>query len=421
MSPREAVSQALRLLLAHPLRSALTMFGLVWGTAAVIFLMGWGRGTQTMLQHAFDRTGRNMAQAWAGKVSEDFSPAVDRRYLWFTLDDVEALRRRAKIPEIIGAENRRYAPIAYRQRAFSFEVRGTDPQTIAIRGAPVAVGRTITREDLEQRSRVAVLGHDVRKKLLGAEGHVGSRIRIDGTPFRVVGVLGRVGTQLNRDGDEIDDQVWVPLSTQLGLWPNEYVDQDVVRSIVFRVRDRSRIADARREVRAILADRLGVPPTDEEAIHIWSPIEMLMRLPVGQQNAVNVLIAITTLVIGGIGILSMMLDAVRERRPEIGIRLAVGARRRDILAQFFLETLAIVLLGGALGVALGVGGCLLLGSDAFRAGIAPDLRDLVPAPELSAAVIVVAVSVMSAVGVTAGLVPAWRAAQVDPAETLREE
>ena len=148
---------------------------------------------------------------------------------------------------------------------------------------------------------------------------------------------------------------------------------------------------------------------------------MLSRLPTNQQTSVNVLIAATTLLIGGIGILSMMLDSVRERRPEIGIRLAVGATRRDILFQFFLETFAIVLLGGLLGVALGVGGCLFLASEALRGGLEPALRDLIPIPELSGAVMAVALGVMGFVGVTAGLVPAWRAAQVDPATTLRDE
>jgi putative ABC transport system permease protein len=257
--------------------------------------------------------------------------------------------------------------------------------------------------------------------MLGAEGRIGSWVRLDGTPFQVVGILDRVGTQLSRDGELIDDQIWVPLTTHLSLWPDYLLNEEIIRMMIFRVRNREDIGDAKLEIRGILADRLGVAPEDDEAISIWSPIEMLNRLPTKQQTAVNVLIAATTLLIGGIGILSMMLDSVRERRPEIGIRLAVGATRRDILFQFFLETFAIVLLGGLLGVALGVGGCLFLGSEALRGGLEPGLRDLIPIPELSAAVMAVALGVMGFVGVTAGLVPAWRAAQVDPATTLRDE
>ena len=124
---------------------------------------------------------------------------------------------------------------------------------------------------------------------------------------------------------------------------------------------------------------------------------------------------------GGIGILAMMLDSVQERRAEIGVRLALGARRRDVLLQFLWEGVAIVAIGGALGVALGAGGALFLASDAFRGGIPPALRDLVPVPELSAAVVLLAVLAMSVVALAAGLVPAWRAARIDPAETLRVE
>jgi ABC-type antimicrobial peptide transport system permease subunit len=148
---------------------------------------------------------------------------------------------------------------------------------------------------------------------------------------------------------------------------------------------------------------------------------MLKRIPVDQQNGVNLLIALTTLLVGGIGILAMMLDSVQERRAEIGVRLALGARRRDVLSQFLWEGVAIVGLGGALGVALGLGGALFLGSDAFRGRIPPALRDLVPIPEPSAAVVLLALFAMSVVALAAGLVPAWRAARVDPAETLRVE
>jgi ABC-type antimicrobial peptide transport system permease subunit len=121
---REALLQALRLLRAHPLRSALTLFGLVWGTAAVIFLSSWGEGVRLMNEVAFQRAGKNLLQAWPGRVSESFSPAVDRRWLWYTALDVEALRERARLPELVAGEVDTYAVAAFRQRALSLEVRG---------------------------------------------------------------------------------------------------------------------------------------------------------------------------------------------------------------------------------------------------------------------------------------------------------
>jgi putative ABC transport system permease protein len=417
----EALRQALRLLRAHPTRAGLTLFGLVWGTAAVIFLASWGAGLRETNEVAFQRAGKNLLMAWAGRVSEEFSPAADRRYLWFTTEDVEELRERARLPELVASEARTYAPAVFRQRAMNFELRGVEPEGIAIRGPGLAAGRFISRSDVDHRRRVLVIGHRARERLLGPEGGVGSAVRLDGRPFRVVGVLERVGTQLSRDGDEIDDQIWVPLSTHLLLWPNPWVEDEMIRTVLVRVRHRGLLDATEAEVRRILAERLRVPADDLEAVVTFSPVAMLRKLPIDQQNAVNFLIAATTILIGGVGVLSMMLDAVRERRSEIGIRLALGARRRDVLLQFFLETALLVALGGALGMALGVAGSWILASPGLRAGIPPALNDLIPVPELRTGTIAAAVSILGFTGLLSAVVPAWRASRVDPAVTLRAD
>jgi putative ABC transport system permease protein len=421
VSPLESLREALRLLIAQPLRSLLTLFGLVWGTAAVIFLLSWGDGLRTMLDIAFQRAGKNLVQSWAGRISEDFSPAVDRRYLWYTTADVAALRRATREVDLVGGETRTFAAATYRGRALSAQVRGVETAGQAIRAVAAASGRLISRQDVEHRRRVAVIGSRARERLLGAEGRVGSWVRLDGTPFQVVGILERVGTQLSRDGPEIDDQIWVPLSVHFATWPNPWVDDDIVQTILARARDRERMDQAENEIRRVLAQRLGVSSDDKEAVPIFSPVKMLQRIPVSQQNGLNLLIALTTLLVGGIGILAMMLDSVQERRSEIGVRLALGARRRDVVRQFLWEGVAIVVVGGGFGVGLGVGGALFLGSDVFRGRIPPALRDLVPIPELSWAVIVLALAAMAMVALLAGVVPAWRAARIDPAETLRVE
>jgi putative ABC transport system permease protein len=409
----EAARQAVRLLLAHKLRAALTLFGLVWGTASVILLLAWGRGVHAMMEESFFKMGKNVLQAWPGRIGEEFTPAVDRRELWFTLDDVERVRELARLPERVGAEQRAYLPLVHGERALNVEVRGMDPEAVEIRGAPVALGRSIGPADVEHRRRVLVLGAKRREELLGAQGGVGSWVRVDGTPFRVVGVLERLGTQLGRDGDEIDDQAWIPLSTFHTLWPAAFTTDLVVNTIVMRMRDRRLIDETEREVRGILAGRLGVSASDEEAILLWSPLRTLETIPLDRMNAINFILAAATLLVGGIGVLNMMLESVHERRQEIGVRLAVGARRRDVVTQFFLETLALVAIGGLSGAAIGVGLCLAMGS--------LSVPDLVPVPVLRVDSIVIALGVMSAVGAGAGVVPAWRAARVDPALTLRQE
>jgi putative ABC transport system permease protein len=240
---------------------------------------------------------------------------------------------------------------------------------------------------------------------------VGSWIRLGGTPFRVVGVLARVGSQLGRDGDEIDDQLWIPLSTFQNHWPRWWTDDPWVEKIIYRLRDRHLIEETEHEVRAILAEGLGVSPTDEETVRAWSPVTMLQELPLDQMRGFMFVLAVATLVIGGIGTLNMMLDSVFERRREIGVRMALGARSRDVLVQFFLETFTVVVLGGLLGVALGTSACWAIGQI--------DAPDLVPVPVVQARIVWTVIGVMSLVGVLAGVVPAWRASRVDPALTLR--
>ncbi len=409
----ETIRQAWRLLAAHKLRSVLTLFGVTWGTASVIFLVGWGEGVSRMLDDGFSKAGKDMGHVFIGRVSEDFTPAVDRRQLWYTRDDVELLRRRARLPELVAGEARQYTAAAFGQTAVNAEVRGVEPDGMVIRSVSLAEGRPIRPADIDHRRRVAILGHDMRRDLLGADGRIGSWVRLGGTPFQVVGVLERVGTQLSRDGEEIDDQVWIPLTTHQMHFSNYIVGEPIIQMLLFKLRDRQLLEPTRHEIRAILAERLKVSPTDEEAIPIWSAVEMLNRMPANRQRQLMIMIAGATLVISGIGIMSMMLDSVRERRPEIGIRLAVGATRRAILTEFFLETFAVVAIGGLVGVALGSLLTLAMAS--------LDAPDLVPVPVYSWSTVAVALTVMSSVGVLAGLLPAWRASRVDPAETLRAE
>jgi putative ABC transport system permease protein len=409
----EAVRQALRLLWAHRLRSLLTLFGLVWGTASVIFLVGWGEGVQVMLERGFFKAGKNMGEVWAGRVSEEFTPAVDRRYLWWTIEDVEKLRRRAKLPELIGAEAWEMLPVAYGPRAINVDVRGLDPEAMDVRGVGLAAGRGITHADVDHRRRVVVLGDKVRRRLLGVERGLGRWVRIAGKPFQVVGLLEPVGTQLSRDRLEIDEHAWIPISTLQANWPRWWTDEFVVTKIIYRMPDRHRMEETEREVRAILAERLGVPATDVEAVGIWSSLKLLNQLPIDQTQGLMFVLAAATLLIGGIGVLNMMLDSVHERRQEIGVRLAIGARQRDVLLQFFIETFTIALAGGLAGAALGIGGCALF------AGL--ELPDLLPVPLLSVRVVALALGVLGVVALAAGVIPAWRAARIDPALTLRME
>jgi putative ABC transport system permease protein len=410
----EAAREALRTLRTSWLRTALTLFGIIWGSASVVFLISWGLGVRAMLETAYLRVGRNLLHVQAGNIGDDFSPASDRRLLWFTLDDVDALRERVRYSALVVPESQFFKEVTYRQVATQLNVRGVVPDHLELRGVRVAAGRMITHDDVLHRRRVAVLADKARARLLGPHGGVGSTIRIAGQTFTVVGLLGRVGTQLWQDGPgPIDDQLWIPLTTLFAFGPRYGGDAEIVDSILLRIKDPSLRGAAEREVRTILAERLHVAASDHEAIRAASPLDALEKLPLNQMGGLLFTLGATTLLIGGVGVLTMMLDAVQERRGEIGVRLAVGARRRDVLQQFFLETLVITGLGGLLGVGLGLAGCAALAH--------LTAADLVPVPIVRWETLALALGIMTAVGLASGLFPAWRASRVDPSVTLRVE
>jgi len=409
----EATREAFRTLRASWLRTTLTLFGIVWGTASVVFLISWGLGVRAMMEESYQRVGRNLVQVFPGQVGAEFTPAADRRELWFTLDDVDALRDRVRLSTLVLPESQTFREVGFRQKTTSMNIRGILPENVSLRGVDLGGGRPIKHDDVSHRRRVAVLGTKARERLLGPHGGVGSIIRIAGQPFEVVGLLSRVGAQLWQDGpSQIDDQVWIPFSTLVGFGKRQGRDAEVVDSIMLQVKDRTVRKAAEREARAVLAERLRVAVDDTEAIRMLSPLDALEKIPLDDMSGLLFVLGATTLVIGGVSILTMMLDSVQERRQEIGVRLAVGARRRDILTQFFLETLVITAVGGLFGTTLGLLGCAALASTA---------GDLIPQPIIRWQTIAITLGVMSVVGIASGVAPARRAARVDPSITLRTE
>src|SRR5262245_17876698 len=163
MHLREAIAEAVRTLRTEWLRTFLTMFGVVWGTASVVFLMSWGLGVQRTLESGFSRAGKNLVQAWPGKIGENFTPAADRRELWFTTSDVDAVRQRARLAVATAAESRFWGPVGHGQTTLSTDVRGVEPAVMDLRGVAIGAGRPITRADLRGRRRVAVLGERLRR------------------------------------------------------------------------------------------------------------------------------------------------------------------------------------------------------------------------------------------------------------------
>lgn len=403
------IAEALATLRSHRRWAALTTFGIVWGTASVVLLVGWGVGVHHLVEGGLQKVGKNLVYVMAGRIGEDLTPAEERRQLHFELKDVEALRMSARNIDLLSVDVILWLAARRGSILRSVNVRGIEPSMRELRGVHTASGRFLNPDDLRFQRRSIVLGSKARERFFGPREAVGHSLLLNGQRFTVVGVLAPVGTQLSRDGPLIDEQVWIPATTALLLNQNMRITK-----LVMRPHERHLDGEMQREVRKILGERLHVSPKDEEAVFIISLIQILAGFDT-VFRALEVflfLMAVTTLAIGGIGVMNMMLVAVNERRREIGVRLAVGARRGEIVSQFLVETLTITLCGGFVGLAFGLAGCLAL-------RVLP--RDIFPVPVIVPEVAIAAIVVTTVVGVLAGVVPAWQAARVDPAESLRTE
>ena len=401
--------QALDTMRLHRRWAVLTMFGIVWGTASVVLLVGWGIGVHGMVDRGMQKIGKNLVYVLPGRVGEDLSPADERRTLTFDLDDAAALRTSARRAELVSAEVLLWLYVRSGATGRTIDVRGIEPAMQSLRGTELAAGRYISADDVRLQRRVAVIGQTARARLLGARPTVGKRLDVEGMSFEIIGLLERVGTQLSRNRTETDEQIWIPITTAMNIRGSNHVDV-----LLTRPTERRFNADLKREVRSVLARRLHVSPTDEEAVFIISLVDILSGFDsvFAALNVFLIVLATGTLIIGGIGVMNMMLVSVSERRREIGLRLAVGARRRDVILQFLVETLVITLVGGGAGLALGLLGCAILGR-------LPS--DVVPVPVVVPAVAALAIAITVAVGLASGTGPAWQAARVDPAESLRAE
>ena len=390
---------------ANRLRAALTMLGMMIGVAAVIMMLAIGRGAQFTVDQSIASMGSNLFIVLSGSATAGGVRLGSGAVPTLTTADAEAI---AELPSIAAV-----APVApggaqlvAGSANWSTMVNGTTPGYLDVRDWDVSSGAAFTDADVRSQTRVALLGRTVAQNLFGADDAIGKTIRIKGSPFTVIGVLAAKGQSL--DGRDQDDTVLIPVTTaQRKVFGSQFPGS--VRFIMAQATTAEVMPAAEREMAELLRQRHHLPDRADNDFDIRN-LTALANAAAQTARVMSIMlgaIASVSLLVGGIGIMNIMLVSVTERTREIGIRIAIGARQRDIRAQFLLEAIILSLAGCIIGVVLGVG-----------AAVAANLLASV-AVVITGAAVLLAFGVAAAVGVFFGFYPANKAARLKPIEALR--
>ncbi|MCK6530504.1 ABC transporter permease [Myxococcota bacterium] len=386
---------------SNPVRTLLTMLGIVIGVTSVILLMSVGEGARNYLVEQFAGLGTNVLMVQPGRTkTRGFGPMSGGSEHPLSVRDAEALDRFCPSLDGVSGVVLGSVPVRHRGRTRDVMVFGVEEDYPKIRHIGADVGGFVTAADVGGRRRVAVIGRTVAKELFGQESPLGQAVTVAGSRFRVIGLIQPKGMSL---GFDFDDLVLVPVTAAQDLFRTDNLLQ-----ILAHVRSADRVDQARAEIERVLRDRHGgaldfTIVSQEAMLSTFGNIARMMTFFLG-------VIAAISLAVGGIGIMNILLVGVGERTREIGLRKALGATRGDILAQFLIESVAIGMAGGLAGIALGVGGALLVHR----------IEDAIPV-RIEPWVIATSFVFSAAVGVFFGVYPAKKAAALDPIEALRHE
>jgi putative ABC transport system permease protein len=399
---------ALRALMVNKMRSALTMLGIIIGVGAVITMVAVGSGAKARIADQIASMGSNMLIVLSGSsMSGGFRGGMGT-VPTLTVDDAKAIQNEIPSVQYVAPNLSGGAQVVYGNQNWSTIINGSTPEVLAIRDWPLASGRPFIQQDVDGATKVALLGKTVVDNLFGGMDPIGQVIRIKKIPFTVIGVLASKGQ--STWGQDQDDTIFVPLTTaQKRLFGQQF--PGMVRVIQVQARGPEVMKEAEDQINDLLRQRHRIQPNQDNDFSVRNLTE-LMSSAEESANVMSLLlgaIASISLIVGGIGIMNIMLVSVTERTREIGIRIAVGAKGRDILLQFLIESLVLSLIGGTLGIMIGIVGTFVLSS-------------FTQWPVLfSIQAILLAFLFSGSVGVFFGFYPARKASLLNPIEALHYE
>jgi putative ABC transport system permease protein len=401
---------ALRALRVNVLRSVLTTLGIIIGVAAVIIMVSVGAGAEAQVAELIRSLGSNLVIVLPGtstaggvRLGRGTRPTI-------TEDDATAIQREIPSVQLVAASVRGSGQVIFGNLNWSTIIYGVTPEYLEVREWEIATGRVFTSEEVKRAAKVALLGETVVESLFPGEDPVGQIIRIKRVPFEVIGMLNGKG-QTPRGRDQ-DDVIFIPMSTaKKRVLGGRRISGKLVEAIYVKAHTSDLVSEVEEQARALLRQRHRLRPGQDDDFFIRNLSQILETRAKSSRTMALLLAAVASvsLVVGGIGIMNIMLVSVTERTREIGLRMAVGAKSIDILAQFLIESVTLSLIGGVIGIVLGVGGSLGIAI----AGGWPMVIEIDS--------VILAFSFSAAVGMFFGFYPARKAARLDPIEALRYE